>query len=86
MKVLHDGLDFANQEIAVVMTKPLPSLDVRTDASEAYRLLLAGATGIIVTRGAERSGIGVITRSDLIAIWARRDGQSHTNEESTHEI
>jgi cystathionine beta-synthase len=86
MKVLHDGLDVANQEIAVVMTKPLPSLDIRTDSSEAYRLLLAGATGIIVTRGAERSGIGVITRSDLIAIWARRDGQSNTHEESAHEI
>lgn len=86
MKVLHDGLDFANQEIAAVMTKPLPSLDVQTDASEAYRLLLAGAAGIIVTQGTERNGIGVITRSDLIATWVRREDRPPTNEESAHEI
>jgi len=86
MKVLHDGLDFANQEIAAVMTPPLPSLDVRADASEAYRLLLAGALGIIVTRGIECWGIGVITRSDLIATWVRREGSSLPNKDIANAI
>jgi cystathionine beta-synthase len=86
MKVLHDGLAFANQEIAAVMTKPLPSLDVRTDSSEAYRLLLAGAPGIIVTRGTKRKGIGVITRSDLISTWVRRADKTPFPEEPSHEI
>ncbi len=81
MKVLHDGLDVVNQEIAAVMGKPLPTLDVQTDAAEAYRLLLAGAPGIIATSGAEKRGLGVITRSDLISLWVRRDGNKETFEE-----
>ena len=81
MKVLHDGLDFYNQEVAAVMAKPLPGLDVKTDASEAYRLFLGGAAGIIVTKGPERSGIGVITRSDLITIWARKETRAELKEE-----
>ena len=86
MKTLHDGLDVANQEIAAVMAKPLPSLDVQTDAAEAYRLLLAGAPGIIVTYGAEKRGIGVITRSDLIASWIRRGNNKEILEELAHGI
>ena len=85
MKILHDGLDVANQETAAVMTKPMPSLDIQTDAAEAYRLLLAGAPAIVVTMGAERRGMGLITRSDLIATWIRRDGKTH-QEDMTHEI
>ena len=86
MKTLHDGLDVANQEIAAVMAKPLPSLDVQTDAAEAYRLLLAGAPGIIVTYGAEKRGIGVVTRSDLIASWIRRGNNKEILEELAHGI
>ena len=86
MKVLHDGLDVVNQEIAAVMGKPLPTLDVQTDAAEAYRLLLAGAPGIIVTFGVEKRGIGVITRSDLISLWVRRGGNKETFEEIAHGI
>ena len=86
MKVLHDGLDVVNQEIAAVMGKPLPTLDVQTDAAEAYRLLLAGAPGIIVTFGVEKRGIGVITRSDLISLWVRRGANKETFEEIAHGI
>lgn len=87
MKVLHDGLDVSSQEIAAVMAKPLPSLDIQTDVSEAYRLLLAGVAGLIVTRGPERSGIGVITRSDLITTWIQTKGEaSIQHEESKYEI
>ena len=67
MKLLHDGVEFTKQRILAVMAKPLPTLDEETDVSEAYRLLLSGTTGIIVTRN--EVPIGVITRADLINHW-----------------
>lgn len=86
MKVLHDGLDVANQEVGAVMGQPLPMLDVQTDVAEAYRLLLAGAPGVIVTFGVEKRGIGVITRSDLISQWVRREDNKTAYEEIAHGI
>ena len=86
MKVLHDGLDVANQAVGAVMGQPLPMLDVQTDAAEAYRLLLAGAPGVIVTFGAEKRGIGVITRADLISQWVRREDNKTAFEEIAHGI
>ena len=86
MKVLHDGLDVANQAVGAVMGQPLPMLDVQTDAAEAYRLLLAGAPGVIVTFGAEKRGIGVVTRSDLISQWVRREDNKTAFEEIAHGI
>lgn len=74
MKILHDGLDVSNQDISAVMSQPLPSLDEKTDAAEAYRLLLSGTPAIFITR--EKLGVGLITRADLIATWLRRDGYS----------
>ena len=67
MHLLHDGIEFDRQEIATVMGKPLPSLDENTDISEAYRILLSGATGIVVNR--KDSPIGLITRADLVVYW-----------------
>lgn len=70
MKLLHDGLDIENQEISAVMARPLPTLDEKTEMSEAYRILLGGIPGIVVTR--EGKGVGFITRADLIASWTSR--------------
>ncbi|MBU1695183.1 MAG: cystathionine beta-synthase [Verrucomicrobia bacterium] len=67
MKLLHDGLDIANQEIYAVMAKPLPALDEKTEISEAYRILLGGSPGIVVTSGGRPTG--VVTRADLISSW-----------------
>jgi cystathionine beta-synthase len=64
MKVLHDGVDVNNQEIRVVMGKPLPTLDVYTDVNEAYRLMLGGTPAVIVTR--HGTPLGVVTRFDVI--------------------
>jgi len=64
---VHDGVEFTKQRILAVMAKPLPALDEEIDVSEAYRLILSGTTGIIVTRN--RVPIGVITRADLINHW-----------------
>lgn len=67
MQLLHDGIEFERQDIATVMGKPLPSLEERTDVSEAYRVLLSGATGIVVKK--EGVPIGLITRADLVTYW-----------------
>lgn len=67
MKLLHDGVDFTEQAISAVMGKPLPALDEEIDVSEAYRLLLSGTAGIIVTR--DEVPTGVITRADLVNHW-----------------
>jgi cystathionine beta-synthase len=67
MKFLHDGINFSNQEVLAVMGKPLPILDEEVDASEAYRVLLSGTTGIIIKRN--EVPIGLITRADLIRYW-----------------
>ncbi len=68
MKLLHDGIAFAQQQISAVMGKPLQTLDEDTDITEVYRILLSDTTGVIVTRN--EIPIGVITRVDLINYWA----------------
>lgn len=72
MKLLHDGLDLANQEISAVMARPLPSLDEKAEISEAYRILLGGAPGIVATRDGRPTG--VVTRADLISSWTAPRG------------
>ena len=73
MKLLHDKADFKGMEISSVMGRPIPSLDEGTDVSEAYRLLLSGASGIVVKKQGLSSGL--ITRADLVNYWARRKGE-----------
>ena len=67
MQLLHDGIEFDRQDIGLVMGKPLPSLDERIDISEAYRVLLTGATGIVVKQ--EGVPVALITRADLVTYW-----------------
>jgi len=71
MKFFHDGIDFNLQQVFEVMGKPLPTLDKDTYITEAYRVLLSGTTGIIVTK--DEIPIGVITRVDLINYWAEQN-------------
>lgn len=71
MKFFHDGIDFNQQQVFEVMGKPLPILDKDVDITEAYRVLLSGTTGIIVTE--DEIPIGVVTRVDLISYWARQN-------------
>jgi cystathionine beta-synthase len=67
MKLLHEGINFSNQDVSAVIGKPLPILDEEVDVSEAYRVLLSGTTGIIIKR--DEVPIGLITRADLIKYW-----------------
>jgi cystathionine beta-synthase len=78
MQLLHDGIDFNRQDIGMVMGKALPSLDEGTDVSEAYRVLLSGATGIVVKRS--NAPVGLITRADLVGHWITQ------NREEAHAI
>ena len=70
MQLLHDGVKVAEQEVSAVMGKPLPDLDENTDIAEAYRVLLSGATGIVVTR--QGLPLGLITRADLVNYWMKQ--------------
>jgi cystathionine beta-synthase len=74
MKLLHDGVDFSRQPVSAVMGKPLPVMDDQVDVSEAYRVLLTGTTGIVVT--VQGSPAGIITRSDLIDYWVNQKGDA----------
>jgi len=67
MQLSHDGIDFRQQSISAVMGKPLPALDETTDISEAYRVLLSGATAVVVRRPEGLTGL--LTRVDLINYW-----------------
>ena len=50
-RVLHDNSDPTKVLIGDVMAKPLPQVDVSVHLDEAYRLLLAGNTGVLARRG-----------------------------------
>jgi cystathionine beta-synthase len=66
-RVLHDGRDPGAVPVGEVMARPLPALDVRTHLDEAYRLLMAGYTGVLAT--ADGKVVDIVTRIDLIHYW-----------------
>jgi cystathionine beta-synthase len=66
-RVLHDGRDPAQVKVGDIMARPLPTLDVQTHLDEAYRLLLAGYTGVLATQ--LEQVVDIVTRIDLIHYW-----------------
>jgi cystathionine beta-synthase len=66
-RILHDGKDPSKVAISEVMARPLPVMDVHTHLDEAYRLLLAGYTGVLATH--EGKVVDIVTRIDLIHYW-----------------
>jgi cystathionine beta-synthase len=66
-RILHDGKDPSQVPISEVMARPLPVMDVHTHLDEAYRLLLAGYTGVLATL--EGKVVDIVTRIDLIHYW-----------------
>ncbi|MFM8275268.1 MAG: pyridoxal-phosphate dependent enzyme, partial [Gemmata sp.] len=68
-RILHDGKDPTAVLIGDLMARPLPTLDVRTHLDEAYRLLLAGYTGVLATQ--DGTVVDIVTRIDLIHYWDR---------------
>lgn len=67
MKLLYDGANLALQNVSTIMGRALPALDVGTNISEAYRLLLSGTQAILVVDHAKP--VGVISRMDLVNYW-----------------
>jgi cystathionine beta-synthase len=66
-RVLHDHTDPSQITVGEIMAKPLPQLDVTVHLDEAYRLLLAGNTGVLAV--ANGQVLDIITRIDLIQYW-----------------
>jgi cystathionine beta-synthase len=66
-RVLHDHGDPSRVSVGEIMAKPLPQLDVTVHLDEAYRLLLAGNTGVLAIQ--DGKVVDIITRIDLIQYW-----------------
>jgi cystathionine beta-synthase len=66
-RLLHDGKDPNLVPVGEVMARPLPVIDVHTHLDEAYRLLLAGYTGVLATQ--DGVVVDIVTRIDLIHYW-----------------
>jgi cystathionine beta-synthase len=69
-RVLHDNTDPGQVTVGEVMARPLPTLDVGVHLDEAYRLLLAGNTGVLAT--ANGKVLDIITRIDLVQYWTQQ--------------
>jgi cystathionine beta-synthase len=72
-RLLHDGRDPREVPVGEVMARPLPVVDVHTHLDEAYRLLLAGHTGVLATQDGKVTDI--LTRIDLIHYWDQNRGR-----------
>src|SRR5438132_3884115 len=73
-RVLHDNRDPAQVPIGEIMAKPLPQLDVTVHLDEAYRLLLAGNTGVLAVSNGKI--MDIVTRIDLIQYWTQQRNKS----------
>jgi cystathionine beta-synthase len=68
-RILHDHRDPDRVPIGEVMARPLPVVETSVHLDEAYRLLLAGNTGVLAV--ADGKVVDIITRIDLIRYWDR---------------
>jgi cystathionine beta-synthase len=69
-RVLHDDTDPEKVKVGEIMAKPLPQVDVTVHLDEAYRLLLAGNTGVLAT--ANGKVVDIVTRIDLVQYWTQQ--------------
>jgi len=68
-RVLHDHADPSQVPVGEIMARPLPQLDPSVHLDEAYRLLLAGNTGVLVVENG--LVVDIVTRIDLVRYWTR---------------
>jgi cystathionine beta-synthase len=66
-RVLHDNDDPERVIVGEVMARPLPVLDTSVHLDEAYRLLLAGNTGVLAIE--DGKVVDIVTRIDLVQYW-----------------
>jgi cystathionine beta-synthase len=72
-RVLHDNTDPNKVAVGDIMARPLPQLDITIHLDEAYRLLLAGNTGVLAT--SEGKVLDIVTRMDLVEYWNKMRGR-----------
>jgi cystathionine beta-synthase len=72
-RALHDGGDPSKVTLGEIMARPLPQLDVSVHLDEAYRLLLAGNTGVLAV--SDGIVLDIITRIDLVQYWNKAPGR-----------
>jgi cystathionine beta-synthase len=77
-RILHDRADPEEVRVADVMARPLPHLDVSTQLDEAYRLLLAGNTGVLAV--ADGVVQDIVTRIDLVQYWNQKSKPQRARE------
>jgi cystathionine beta-synthase len=68
-RALHDQADPSQVPVGEIMARPLPQLEPSVHLDEAYRLLLAGNTGVLVVESGKV--IDIVTRIDLVRYWTR---------------
>jgi cystathionine beta-synthase len=66
-RVLHDREDPSQVPVGEIMARPLPQLAPSVHLDEAYRLLLAGNTGVLVVENGKV--VDIVTRIDLVQYW-----------------
>lgn len=71
-RLLHDDVDPGSVRVGDVMARPLPQVDVAVHLDEAYRLLLAGNSGVLAVDG--ENVVDIVTRIDLIQYWGKKRG------------
>jgi cystathionine beta-synthase len=69
-RVLHDERDPETVPVGEVMARPLPQLDVGVHLDEAYRLLMAGHTGVLAAETGKV--VDIVTRIDLVQYWTAK--------------
>ncbi|MBI3409560.1 MAG: cystathionine beta-synthase [Planctomycetes bacterium] len=72
-RVLHDHSDPDSVLVGDMMARPLPTLDSTIHLDEAYRLLMAGNTGVLATT--DGKVVDIVTRIDLIQYWNQTRGK-----------
>lgn len=66
-RILHDHSDPDNVKVGDIMARPLPQAEVSVHLDEAYRLLLAGNTGVLAMQ--DGKVVDIVTRIDLVQYW-----------------
>ncbi len=66
-RILHDHSNPDDVTVGDVMVRPLPQLETTVHLDEAYRLLLAGNTGVLASHDGQV--VDIVTRIDLVHYW-----------------
>jgi len=66
-RILHDHDDPDKVRVGEVMARPLPQVETSIHLDEAYRLLLAGNTGVLAMQNGKV--LDIVTRIDLVQYW-----------------